>query len=234
MTAVSLRPAPVLMAFAVVALVAISGCRVGGDSVDPDEVARDDDRTPTLREGLAGARDGLTGVRDAVRGFQEAQQDEEARGRVVETVDFRRLRDLLPERAAGMDRVDASGERQTMGGFSLSNAKAEYRDDDRSVRVQITDAGGTAAFALLGAAWMMADFDRESSDGYERTTTFEGHRAYEKLEERRNRAQLQLVVANRFFVSAEGRNASMDDLRRTVRAIDLRGLEAMRDEGRER
>lgn len=214
-----------LIAFTVASL----GCRSGDDDVRAAErdAAEEAERRPSLREGLAGARDAARGMRDALEGMSGEN------GVVTETVDFRRLRDLLPERAAGLSRTDASGERQSFGGVSVSTARAEYREDDRTLTVQIMDAAGTGAFALMGAAWLMAEFDRETSDGYERTTTFEGHRAFEKLDERTGRAELQVVVENRFLVSIEGRNVSMSDVQRAARDIDLRSLARMRDEGRQ-
>ena len=87
-------------------------------------------------------------------------------------------------------------------------------------------------FAMVGAAWMMIDVDRESSDGFERTSTFEGGKSYEKYNESTARGELQFIVAERFLVSLEGSGITMDDLYEAARDIDLHGLEAMREEGR--
>lgn len=122
-----------------------------------------------------------------------------------------------------------------MGGFNISRAEGEYRDADdssRRIELQITDAGGFGRMMMFGATWMQMEVDRESSTGYERTTEFEGYPAYEKFEDgNRQRSELQLVVGDRFFVSADGHNVDMDDLKDAVRAIDLDDLEDMRDVG---
>jgi hypothetical protein len=155
-------------------------------------------------------------------------------GGAVETVDFRVLRDLLPEELDGMERVDASGERTGVAGFSFSQTQGEYRSDDgdREISLQIVDGGGLAQMTMLGATWMQLDVDRESSDGYERTTEFEGYPAFEKVRTgERPRSELSFVVAERFLVTANGQNVEMDALKDAVEEIDLGELEDLRDEG---
>jgi hypothetical protein len=152
----------------------------------------------------------------------------------VETVDFRTLRDLLPEELDGMERVDASGERAGVAGFSFSQAEGEYRSDDgeRRISLQIVDGGGLAQMTMLGAAWMQVEVDRESGDGYERTTEYEGHPAYEKERSGASpRSELSVVVAERFLVTANGQNVRMDELKDAVGELDLGELEDLRDEG---
>ena len=188
---------------------------------DGDDVAerRDDDISdidPTDPESVAGAIGQMFGG-----------------GARVETVDFRVLRGLLPDEIEDLERVDVSGERTGMAGFSFSNANAEYRGGDRRLSVQITDGGGLGQLALLGATWMQMEFDRETADGYERTTTFEGYPALETYDDGSRRADLQFVVGQRFFVSVEARGMEMDDVKDAVEEIDLDELEDLKDEGTE-
>ena len=155
-------------------------------------------------------------------------------GRAAESVDFRVLRDLLPEEIDGMERVDASGERTGVAGFSFSQTEGEYRSDggDRRVSLQIVDGGGLAQMTMLGATWVQLDVDRETSDGYERTTEFAGYPAFEKVRTgAQPRSELSFVVADRFLVTANGQNVEMDELKEAVEAIDLGELEGLRDEG---
>ncbi len=152
-------------------------------------------------------------------------------GERAETVDFRVLRDLLPEALGGLERTDVSGERNGIAGLSFSNASADYRDGDRHLSVQITDGGGLGQMALLGATWMQMEVDREDGDGYERTTTFEGYPALETFETRGRQADLQFVVGQRFFVSVEGHGMAMEEVKDAVGEIDLDELEEMQDEG---
>jgi hypothetical protein len=205
------------------------GC--GSDTGEP----RDSDAARDVRDGERAPRadpDDIAGsIADA---FGDAFGGE---GRAAETVDFRALRDLLPEELDDFERTDASGERAGIAGFSFSQAEGEYRSDDgeRQISLQIVDAGGIGQMTMLGASWMQLDVDRESSDGYERTTEFEGYPAFEKLRSGdRPRSELQLVVAERFFVSANGQNVEMDDLKDALEEIDFDELEDLRDVGVEK
>jgi hypothetical protein len=216
------------LTFCFIFLIAVAGC--GGDeSAEPDAAPEAAERNSE------GAPDAANDPASAITGaLNDAFGGEGGR---IETVDFRTLRDLLPEGLDGMERVDASGERAGVAGFSFSQAEGEYRSDDgeRRVSLQIVDGGGLTQMTMLGATWMRMDFDRESTDGYERTTEFEGYPAYEKMRTGdRPRSELSFVVADRFLVTANGQNVEMDELKDAVGDIDLGALEGMRDEGVEK
>ena len=116
-------------------------------------------------------------------------------------------------------------------GFTVSQAEATYAAGDASVDVKITDMGNFPGLAMMGLGWAMGEVDRETATGYERTTTFRGHRAYEKADDA-GYAELQVLVAGRFLVEADGSGTTMDQLKGLVEAIDFDALENMRDEGR--
>lgn len=200
-------------------LLAAIGC--GIDTSVPDASERDPDEK---------SAEGPDVIADAL-----GQMFGDGDGETVETVDFRMLRDLLPDDLEEFDRTDISGEKTGMGGFRISTAEAEYRDEDdssRRITLQITDAGGMGRIVMMGAAWTKFEVDKESSDGYERTTEYEGYPAYEKFRSGdRPQAEIQLVVGDRFFVSADGQNVEMDDLKDAIEDLDLDDLEDMRDEG---
>lgn len=202
-----------------------AGC--GADESAEREVAPDAAERSTDEDAADDPASAITGA------LRDAFGDEEGR---VETVDFRTLRDLLPEALDGMERVDASGERAGIAGFSFAQAEGEYRSDDgeRQLSLQIVDGGGLTQMTMLGATWMRMEIDREDSDGYERTTEFEGHPAYEKVRTgERPRSELSFVVADRFLVTANGQNVEMDALKAAVGQLDLGALADLRDEGAE-
>lgn len=209
-------------------LIAVAGC--GGDNSAEPDAAPDaaergpDDASEDERNDPASA---ITGALNQAFGGEGS----------VETVDFRVLRDLLPDELDGMERVDASGERAGVAGFSFSQAEGEYRSDDgeRRISLQIVDGGGIAQMTMLGATWMQVEIDREDSNGYERTTEYEGYPAFEKVRTGdRPRSELSVIVAERFLVTANGQNVEMDELKDAVEELDLGELEDMRDEGVEK
>jgi hypothetical protein len=151
----------------------------------------------------------------------------------ADPVDFRRLKELMPEEAAGLRRTSHTGERTGAMGMTFSQAEATYEGDDGArVEVKIMDLAGVPTFGMLGFAWTMAEMDRETEDGYERTMTHRGHRGFEKYDNSARSGQVQLIVADRFAVDVNGSNVDMDRIKAVVDAQNLRALEAMRNEGR--
>ncbi len=146
----------------------------------------------------------------------------------VELTDFRALKEMLPASIAGLKRVEASGERSSAMGIQISQAMATYRDGNREVRVKISDMGAMQHMMGLATVWMRQEIDREDERGYERTTRYQGHPAYEKMERLDNgttHAMLHVMVHDRYMIELEGTNVSIDVLQAALEQIDLSRLE---------
>lgn len=143
-------------------------------------------------------------------------------GKEVEAIDFRELKALLPERLAGMERTSIEGEKTGMGGFKYSVAKASYEAGDAKIEISIVDGAGFAGVVTGMAAWSLVEVDRETDNGYERTTTINGHKAFETYDSKRKEGQISVIVEDRFIVNIEGdRIASDKDLKRAFDALNL-------------
>jgi len=152
----------------------------------------------------------------------------------VEPVDFRKLKELLPERLPGMKRIDASGERNKAFGIHVSQAEASYesKDGERSIDIKIIDMGSVKGImAITSMAWTMADIDRESDSGYERTTTYKGHKALEEYNKDDESGKIQIIIAKRFHVEVEGDGVKMREIKNALDAINIKRLEKMKDYG---
>ena len=162
------------------------------------------------------------------------EQIEEAAARPpAEPVNFRQLRDLLPASLAGMAQTEVEGATEGAMGFSVSQVEARYAADGAgSFSVQIMDYGAVPSAGMMGLGWTMADVDRETSDGYEKTITLGGHRGYRTYDTAARDGELSLFVADRFLVTVSGSDVGDDQIEAALRAVDLAALAAMRDEGR--
>ena len=178
-----------------------------------------------------GAASVFGGARDMVAAVEE--MEERAGQPPAEPVDFRRLRDLLPEALGTMGRTNAEGVKQGSMGFSVSEASADYGAGDSTVSVKITDMGAVPALGMMGAAWTMTDVDRETATGYEKTVRLGESKGYRKYDTDSRRGEFSLVVADRFLVEVTGRGVDDGDLEAALRTVDLAALAAMRDEGRQ-
>jgi hypothetical protein len=114
-------------------------------------------------------------------------------------------------------------------GFALSHARGRYKGtSEERASIKILDTGGLMgpmAFAAAGLA--MVEIDKETEDGYEKTTTFEGKKAFEKYNNKSKRGEIKVIVGNRFVVEVDGDELSMDALKAAVKSIDLGKLEGL-------
>ena len=129
----------------------------------------------------------------------------------VATVDFRTLKELLPAEADGLARKEATGEKNGAAGFTVSTANGKYENEDGSetIDLSIIDAGGGAMLMGL-AAWSMIEVDKETENGYEKTSTIGDNKSYEKYDTKDKDGEINLLVNKRFIVTAKGRGVSMD------------------------
>lgn len=176
------------------------------------------------------AEGGTDGVSDFARAAEEMQEavEEMAGGEPVEPVDFRELKEILPEELAGLQRFDHEGQRSGAAGFTVSTASARYRPEDgsyQSIEIELVDAGGLGSFAVMGMAhWLSVEIDRETDSGYERTREYEGYPALESFEAQNGQvgsADLSIVVERRFVVQLSGTDVTMEDVINAADELDL-------------
>ena len=147
----------------------------------------------------------------------------------VEALAPDRLRSFLPEMLAGMSRSEVSAERNGAMGMQISQAQATYSDaDGHSLKLEITDTG--SAKGLLGlAGWAEMEGEQQNSEGYDKTYRQDGRLVHEKWD--RSGGEYSVVLGDRFMVEISGKAGSMDDLKAALGQVDMRALEALRDEG---
>lgn len=175
-----------------------------------------------------GASASLGGTLNAVQ--EMAKQAEEAqKNGPVETIDFRKLKDMLPADADGLPRKSANGEKNGMGGFTFSTATGKYENDDSSqtIELAIVDAGGSGAMMGM-AAWSMIDMDKETESGYEKTTKIGDNKAFEKYDNANKSGEVAVMVKNRFIVTIKGNGVEMVKLKSILDDIDLDKLGDMK------
>lgn len=198
------------------ALLILPGCGKSGDQ--PTEKQKSEDKT------------GIKSIDDFVDNVKEVQKNMEE-GKKYEVVDFRDLKALLPESVGDLKRTNAEGEKTGAMGFTISKAEADYDSEDhsQSIDIEITDftgATGIAGMAVWG--WAMADIDKETETGYEKTTKYKGHKAFEKYNNKNQYGSLEVLVADRFMVSVDGNNVPMAVIKSAMDQIDISKLEAMK------
>jgi hypothetical protein len=200
----------------VIILLVLSGCGKGGDN-QPNDNQDSDEKT------------GIKSMDDFVDNMKEVQKNMEE-GQKYEVVDFRDLKALLPESLGDLNRTNAQGEKNGTMGFTISKAEADYYNEDnsKSLNIEITDLAGASGFAGLAAwGWAMVDIDKETETGYEKTTKYKGHKAYEKYDNEGVYGSLEVLVSGRFMVNIDGNNVPMETIQSALDEIDIAKLESM-------
>lgn len=198
----------------------------GGDDASSDDV----EETGAPSTPFGQAMQGMEALQEIADQAEQMQNTKPA-----EPVNHRVLGEMLPEEAAGMPQTETSGESTSMGGaFSVSTREATYADStgDGRITIKITDFGGIPSVAMFGLGWAMVDMDKETSTGYERTITYQGHRGYRKYDTESRDGQLSALVAGRYHVEVTGRDVEDDQMEDALKAVDTRRLASMKDEGR--
>ena len=193
-------------------------CGKGGDD-QPNENKKSDEKT------------GIKDLDDYVENMKEAQKNMEE-GQKYEVVDFRELKALLPESIGDLKRINAEGEKSGAMGFTISKAEADYNNEDysQSMDIEITDLAGASGYAGLAAwGWAMVDIDKETETGYEKTTKYKGHKAFEKYDNQYQNGSIEILVSGRFMVSVHGNTVPMTTIKSAIDEIDIGKLEALKD-----
>lgn len=189
-----------------------------------------DDIKRNVDEGMRDMEEGLKeGLEEMTSGLAKMMDNltEDENGETVPAADFRDLKALLPDRLLRMERTSHSGERSGIKGLQVSVAKAEYEDDERYLEVNIVDGGGFPLAGLANAGWLMVEVDKEDSNGYERTTTIDGSKAFEKYNTKWKEGELVVFHEDRFIVTLKGKGLEADDLRRVLDRLNLDKLEEL-------
>jgi hypothetical protein len=160
--------------------------------------------------------------------MQKMQQSAN-KGEPVTVVDFRKLKELLPESLPGMKRMEAKGQKTSQMGISCSQATGEYSAEDAgSAQIEIMDSGSMKGFMQFGAG-LMGEVDNETETGYERTVTVQGYKGVESFDGENKSGDLKLFVEGRFMVTIEVSDVAKGDFLQAAAAkIDLKKLAALK------
>ena len=166
-----------------------------------------------------------TTPQEAMKQVEQAMKQSAELQQPVEPVNFRKLQELLPEKAGGYERTDASGETAGAVGIKMSMAKGAYKNSaGNDIILKIVDAGGLGMGVMSMAAWSTVTVDKEDKNGYERTTTLNGYKSFEKFRKNGESSEINLLAENRFIVTATCRGCRMETLRDIIGATNLSQL----------
>ena len=159
-----------------------------------------------------------------------AQQDSATS---VKVVHFKKLQEFLPSLdVKGFKRGKPIGATESSSGMSMSEASVRYATEpgendtvqQQTIEIKIVDMSQVPGWAQ---AYQLANFERETEDGYEKSVSVKGYKGIEKAQTGDSKScSLNFAVGTRFNVSLEGSGfQDIKMLNSLVDSMDLAELE---------
>jgi hypothetical protein len=182
------------------ALLVAGGC--GKSSEEKKEEKKEEQVAKTAE---AGAAEAAKGLEDMAKGL-EAMANGAAGGgdaKAVEPVSFHDMQALFPD-LDGWEKGKPAGEKMSSP-FKYSQAEVEYKKGDSSIALKMVDSGFNQLLLTPYAMFLTAGYEKETSDGYEKSTKVNGQPGWEKWNSSGKDGELNALVGKRFLVQIEGR-----------------------------
>jgi len=129
------------------------------------------------------------------------------------------LKALLPEALHGIQR--SSFNTNSMMGFGV--AEADYRQDDKDLKLAIYDCAGEAGAGIFALSYVtQMNMMSESDNGYTRTLDFKGAKAIEAYEKSNNQSTFTYIVNDRLMVVLTGRNIDNATLKQLAQNLSFK------------
>ena len=184
---------------AIAALVAAGAC--GKSSEEKKEEQKEQQAAKTAE---AGAAEAAKGLEQMAKGLQ-AMAGGAATGNVqpVDPVSFRDMQALFPD-FEGWEKGKPTGERMSSP-FKFSQAEVRYTKGDSRIELKMVDSGFNQLLLTPYALFLTAGYEKETSDGYEKSTRVNGQPGWEKWDSSGKDGELNALVGKRFLVQIDGR-----------------------------
>lgn len=211
-----------LIIFSVVSL-SLFSC--GGDNTQKADATETSEPETTNTENTEQPKN----MQEAMKMAQKQIENLQGENKNVTPVNFRKLKELLPERLLDLPRTKHTGESAGAMGMKVSSAEAEYRDGDKRLTVKLIDAGGIGMATMGMAAWTTIDLDREDDNGFERTSNWKNFKAYEKCRTADKFCTLKLYSEQGIMAELDGYGYSISDLKGAAQKLEINSIPGMRE-----
>ena len=211
--------------FLIVLLQALVSC--GGDSSADKSSENPASNTENSTAGTDAT--GPASMQEALKQAQKQVESMQGDNKNVTPINFRKLKELLPDRMLNMPRTKHSGESAGAVGMKFSSAEARYQEGDKRLNVKLIDFAGIGMATMGMAAWATMEIDREDDNGYERTSNWNNFRAYEKCRTDDKFCSLKLYNEKGILAELDGYGIPVADLKKAAEQLNIFSIPGMRE-----
>lgn len=198
---------------------AIGGCGRSAEEKEAEQTARTAEQA---------AEEAAKGLEQVAKGLESlASGGGTGTEKPVDPVSFRDMQALFPE-LEGWEKGKATGERMASP-FAFSQAEVTYTKGDARVELKMVDSGFNQLLLTPYAMFLQAGYEKETSDGYEKSTDVNGQPGWEKWNSESKDGELNALVGKRFLLTIDGNR--IDDpnvLHEIAGRIDMERLAALK------
>lgn len=144
----------------------------------------------------------------------------------VPPVSFKILMNYLPKEVAGLKAEKPRGETVQWEKWTHSNASIDFNSetDNQNARVNIYDYAYISNLYLPYQMLFNMKYNRETSEGYEKSIEINGMPAFERWNEEGKDNEVTVLVGKRFIVHVETNGLDESSARKIAEKIDLNSL----------
>ena len=180
----------------------------------------------TAQSAEAAASEAAKGLEAMAKGLEQMAGGG-GTGKQAEPVKLQDLLATLPQ-LDGWEQQKPEGERMTSP-FATANAKATYIRTDANVDIEVVDSAFNQMLLAPVSMFLTAGYSKESTTGYEKSTTVNGHPGWEKWDSEIKAGELHALVGKRFLVSIEGDNIENTQVLKDIASkMDFNRLAALK------
>jgi hypothetical protein len=190
------------------------GC--GGDKKDQPQ-GENKEETSSSAEGMA----------SEMKEMSEMMGEDVVENREpVPPVSFKVLMNYLPTEVSGLKAEKPRGESVQWDKWTHSTANVDFRSetDNQNVRVNIYDYAYISNLYLPYQMMFKMKYERESSEGYEKSTELNGMPTFERWSEENKDNEVTVLVGKRFIVHVETNDMPEGSARKVAEGMNLSGL----------
>ena len=214
----------------VAAVASLVGCGKSPEQQQVEQVQKNAQLMAQSAAQMSGNAEGVArGFEAMARGMAAAATGGAAAGNIkpVDPVDFKELQAMLPD-VAGWEKSQPEAERMTSP-VSFAYASTRYKKGDFEITEKITDSGFNQLLIAPLSMMLAARYKKESTHGFEKSTTAAGYPAFEKWDKSDKSGNLTVFVDQRFVVELEGTGMTDNkELQAFLTRTDLKKLAALK------
>ena len=210
--------------YCVIGVVLAGSAACGGGKTEEAKQAAATAQEAAKEVAGGGEADVAKGMQEFTKAMEQMQQSPD--GKAYEPVSFKELQGYFPD-LSGWEKEKPTGESMTAP-VKFSQAETAYTQGDARIEVKIVDTAMSRMLTMPYQMFLMTGYQKETDTGYEKAAKVGGNPGWEKWDSEAKRAELGVIVGQRFLVTAEGSGTDVKTVQGVIGKMDLGKLAGLK------